>query len=188
MADEGILFPGDLAAHVAPGFIGVEIGVLIVVGVLTPQHDGVIRLGLFRPPLGHIGHIARNGDFPLEGTRFCVILILPAEERIARTRGLRNITHFKGRAVLGIDRLRAIDTAVHVKGHGVILAVVINLDHGGAVGCNDGLGNALAAEAGLVLGDRFGIRIDVTGQLHNRWVKGILVILQILIIVLDRVL
>ena len=62
MADEGVLVPRYLLAHIARGFMGAEIGILVIVGVLPPENNGIIRLSLFGLPLGHIGHISLNGN------------------------------------------------------------------------------------------------------------------------------
>ena len=67
MADEGILVPGDLVAHVAPGFVRPQVGVLVVIGILPPEYNGVVGLALFSHPLGRVGHIFCDLHFPVQG-------------------------------------------------------------------------------------------------------------------------
>ena len=55
MADKCTLIPSNLTAHIAPSVVGAEIGILVIVGVLPPENDGIVRLSLFGLPLGHIG-------------------------------------------------------------------------------------------------------------------------------------
>ena len=38
MADERTLIPSNLIAHIAPGFVRAEIGILVIVGVLPPEN------------------------------------------------------------------------------------------------------------------------------------------------------
>lgn len=67
MADEGILVPGDLVAHVALGFVRPQVGVLVVIGILSPKHNGIVGLALFGHPLGRVGHISCDLHFPVQG-------------------------------------------------------------------------------------------------------------------------
>ena len=62
MADERTPIPSNLTAHIAPSVVGSEIGILVIVGILSPKNDGIVRLSLFGLPLGHIGRITFNSD------------------------------------------------------------------------------------------------------------------------------
>ena len=77
MADERTLIPSNLTAHIAPCFIGAKIGILVVIGILSPNNYGVVRLALIRLPYCRIGLVFRNRDIT-GGSRHA-----PAEEGIA---------------------------------------------------------------------------------------------------------
>ena len=180
MADERTLIPSNLTAHIAPCFIGAKIGILVIVGILSPKNDGVVRLPLIRLPYCRIGLVFRNRNIT-GGRGFA-----PAEEGIALSCRFGNIVYIKGRTVFRINRLRTVNTSVYIKDNGIVISVIINFNLGRSVCGNRCLRNALAVITGLIVRHSFGICSNISCQLDcSRFT--VIIIFKILIVVINRI-
>ena len=171
---------------------GFAVGVACRVGVGQAVHVSVVdRIGLRRAAeLSVPGHVVRDGGGIGPGRAGAVRRRVPAGEG-AGVAGFGLGGHRAGIGALGTVlhacvRFQRI-LAVHPC-DGVGQAVVVDLDHGGAVGLDGLLGHGLCRKAGVGLGcGGGGLTGDAAQRLAVCFNLGVLVILNILLIVLDRV-
>ena len=132
-----------------------DVAVALIVRILAPEHHSNRGGGLSLPQ--------RNvGSIP-SGHGLCHFhhgsaIQAPAQEDVAGTHGRTHVAD--GRAVTGVDGLHAV-TAAQGEVHQVVVAVVLDLNHGAAVSGNLGLGIQQVVEAGIALGH---VRIGAFGN------------------------
>ena len=147
--------------------------VAVVIGIFVPENDGKARGGC-SPACLKRSILRRHG---------CGKRRIPAVEFIA---GLFGFSNADGRAVAGIYRLYAV-AAVQIELHQIVVTVVVDLDHCAAVCCD--LSRCIvkqSVEAVVVLSEvcAYG-RLGIAG-LGLGIDKSIVVVIDILLIVLDR--
>ena len=175
VANVCIAVPSDLISGSADGRCRLQIGILIVIGILSPENYGIVCIAFVREPLCRVGLVALDGGGQS---------LVPAGKGVADTGGeLRNS---KGCAILAVNGLRSIYAAVDIKNDSVADTIIVNINGRSAVGRNGALGYARAYEAGSGIGNSFGVSIDIAGQLYGLNF-AVLVIINILIVVIDRI-
>ena len=164
---------GQRCTDRSSGFHRLDVGIIFIVGVLTPDNNSDLR-GLLGLPLRLIGGVfCRNG---------CGHSGLPSAKRIT---GLSGIFNLYGRAKAGIDGFYAV-AAVKVKAHHVVIAVILYLNYRAAVRRHLGFGIIQQrCKAGICFGKA--IAYFTLGEAANffRFVQRIVVVRNVLQIVVN---
>ena len=136
------------------------IRIFIVIRVLAPvndRHSGFVRYGRPSCRIRHVGlHDAYR--YPI------AVAVKPTGKLIPRFCGaIRQVVR---RAILCVNRLRAIDATVGGKLHHVVVALIVDADDCRTVRCDRALLNLTGGKAGVHVSDCGGIGINAACQLH----------------------